>query len=117
MGECREPTLASSAPMTGYRTGVDVRKPGVDPPVCMNGKGLGRTLGVRLSIGIFLARDGKVLLPALALELSCNARCAGIESTDFPLTTRLGVQSTTVSLISDFCLDCTSFGASPVAGV
>ena len=117
MGECRETALASSAPITGWRTGVDVRKPGVDPPVCMNGKGLGRTLGVWLSIDIFLGRDGEFLLPALALELSCKAIVAGFESKRLSFTNLLGVESTMLSLISDFRLDCTSLDASPVAGV
>lgn len=117
MGEFREPTLASSALITGYRTGVDVRMPGVDPPVCINGKGLGRALGVWLSIDIFLSRDGEIFLSALALELSCNARFAGVESSRLPFTTLLGVESTMLSLISVSRPDCTGLGASPVAGV
>ena len=102
MGECREPTLASSALMTGYRAGVDVLKPGVDPPVCMNGKGLGMALGVSLSINMFRGRDGEFFLSALALELSWNAKFAAFESNRLPFTTLLGVESTTFSLVSDF---------------
>lgn len=117
MGECREPTVASSALITGYRTGVDVRMPGADPPVCINGKGLGRALGVWLSVDIFLGRDGESFLVALALELSCIARFAGVEFNRLPFTTLLGVESTMISLISGFRPDCTSLDASPVAGV
>ncbi len=118
MGECREATLASSALITGYRTGVDVRMPGVDPPVCINGKGLGRPLlGVWLSTDIFLGRDGESLFSALALEPSFKVRLAGVESSRLPFTTLLGVESTMLSLISGFCPDCTGLDASPVAGV
>ena len=94
--------------MTGYRTGVDVRKPGVDPPVCMNGKGLGMTLGVWLSIDILFGRDGEFVIPALALDLSCDAGFAGVESKRLPLTTLLGVESTALSLISALRLACTN---------
>ena len=92
--------------------------PGVDPPVCINGKGLGRALlSVWLSIDIFLGRDGDSLFSALALELSFKARFAGVESSRLPFTTLLGVESTMLSLISRFCPDCTGLDASPVAGV
>ena len=117
MGECREPTLASSALMIGYRTGVDVRMPGVIPPVCINGKGLGRAFVVWLSIDKFLGIDGELLFSALALELSCNARFAGVISSSLPFTTLLGVESPMLSPISGFRPDCTGLDVSPVAGV
>ena len=84
---------------------MDVRKPGVDPPVCMKGKGLGRTLGVWLSIDLALGSDGDFLLPALALELSRV------------VSTLLGVDSTMLPLIPNFLPDCSALDASPVAGV
>ena len=93
---------------------MDVRKPGTDPPVCMKGKGLGRTLGVCLSIDVSLSRDGELVLPALTLALSCNA---GVESKWRPFTTLLGVESTMLSLIPNLRPDCPSLDASPVAGV
>ena len=116
MGECRDP-LASSPLITEYRIGVDVRMPGVDPPVCTKGKGLGRALGVWLSIVIFPRRDGESFVSALALELSCKAKLAGLESSRLPFATRLGVASTMRSLISVCRPDCTGLAASPVAGV
>ena len=91
---------------------MDVRKPGADPPVCMKGKGLGRTLGVWLSIDLALGSDGDFLLPALALELS---RYAGVESKRPPFSTLLGVESTMLSLIPNFRPDCPVLDASPVA--
>lgn len=93
---------------------MDVRKPGMDPPVCMNGKGLGSTFGVWLSINMFLGRDGEFLLPALVRGLSCNAGFAGVESRRLPLTTLLGVDSIT---LSDCRPECARLDASPVAGV
>ena len=100
MGECREPMLASSALMTGYRTAVDVRMPGVNPPMCINGSGFGSAFGVWLSVEKFLGRDGEFILSALALEPSCNARFDGVESSRPPFTTLLGVESTVLSLAS-----------------
>ena len=91
--------------------------PGVDRPVCANGKGLGRALGVWLSIEIFPGRDGESFFSTLALEMSCNAKFAGLESSRLPFTTRLGVASTMRSLISVCRPDCTGLAASPVAGV
>ena len=91
--------------------------PGVIPPVCINGKGLRRAFVVWLSIDIFLGIDGESLFSALALELSCNARSAGVMSSRLPLTTLLGVESTMLSLISGFRSDCTGLDVSPVAGV
>lgn len=117
MGECREAALASSALITGYRIGVEVRIPGVDPPVCMNGKGFAGALDAWLSVDIFLARDGEFFLSALALELSSNARFDGVESSRLPFTTLLGVKSTILSLISGFRPDCTGLNTSPVVGV
>ena len=86
---------------------MDVRKPGADPPVCMNGKGLGRTLGVWLSIDLALGRDGDFLLPALALELSKLA----------PFGTLLGVESAMLSLTPKLRPGSPALVASPVAGV
>lgn len=80
----------------------------MDPPVCMNGKGLGSTFGVWLSINMFLGRDGEFR------GLSCNAEFAGVESRRLPLTTLLGVDSIT---LSDCRPECTRLDASPVAGV
>ncbi len=92
--------------------------PGVDPPVCIKGKGLGRPLlGVWLSIDIFLGSDGESLFSALALEPSFKVRLAGVKSSRLPFTTLLGVESTMLSLISGFCPDCPGLDASPVAGV
>lgn len=85
--------------------------------MCMNGKGLGRTLDVSLFIDIVLGRDGEFFLPALALELSCNARFAGFESKRLPFTNLLGVESTMLSLNSALRPDCASLDASSVAGV
>lgn len=99
--------------MTEYRLGVDVRTPGVDPPVCANGKGLGRAL----SIDIFPGRDGKSFFSILALELSCNAKFAGLEFIRLLFPTLLGVASARRSLISGFRPDSTGLDASPVAGV
>lgn len=96
---------------------MEVRIPGVDPPVCMNGKGLGRALGVWLSIDIFLGRDGELVLSALALELSCNVRFAGVESNRLPFTILLGAESTMLSLISKFRPEYADLDASPAAGV
>ena len=86
---------------------MDVRKPGADPPVCIKGKGLGRTLGVWLSVDFALGRDGDFLLPALALEPSRLA----------PFGTLLGVESAMLSLIPDFRPGSPALEASPVAGV
>lgn len=91
--------------------------PGVNPPVCINGRGLGRVLGVRLSIDLFLSRDGDSLFSALAFELLCNAKFAGVESSRVPSTTLLGEESTMRSLISECRPDCKSLDASLVAGV
>lgn len=91
--------------------------PGVDPPVCMNGKGLGKAPVVCLSIDIFLGRNGEFFLSALALALSCNARFAGVESSRLSFATLLGVEPTMVSFISGFRLDSTNLDASPVAVV
>lgn len=113
MGECRDPALASSALMTEYRVGVDVRTPGVDPPVCANGKGLGRAL----SIDIFPGRDGESFLSTLAFKLSCNAKFAGLEFVRVLFPTLLGVMSAMRSLISGFRPDVAALDASPVAGV
>lgn len=117
MGECNEAPLASSALMMGYRTGVDVRMPSVDPPVCMNGKGLGRAFGVWLSVDIFLGRDGELFVSALALEPSRTATFAGLKSTRLPFTRLVGVDSTTLSLISKSRPECADLDASPAAGV
>ena len=73
MGKCNEAALASSALIMGYRTGVDVRMPSVEPPVCMNGKGFGRAFGAWPTVDIFLGRDGELFVSALALELSRTA--------------------------------------------
>lgn len=83
----------------------------------MNGKGLGRTLGVWLFIDTVLGRDGEIFLPILALELSCNAGFAGFESKRLPSTNLLGVESTILSHNSGFCPDCASLDVSSVAGV
>lgn len=117
MGECRELTLASSALMTGYRAGVDVRMLGVDPPVCMDGKDLGRVLDVWLSVDTFLGRDGEYFVSVLTLEPSCNAMLAAFVSKRYPFITLLGVDSTILSLISELRPDRISLNASPVAGV
>ena len=71
----------------------------------MKGKGLGRTLGVWLSIDLALGSDGDFLLPALALEMSRV------------VSTLLGVDSTMLPLIPNFRPDCSALDASPVAGV
>ena len=85
--------------------------------MCINGKGLGRALGVWLFIDIVLGRDGEFFLPALALELSCNARFDGFESKRLPFTNLLGVESTMLSPNSGFRPDCASLDASSEAGV
>ena len=87
--------------------------PGVDPPVCANGKGLGRAL----SIDIFPGRDGESFFSTLALELSWNAAFAGLESSRLLFTILLGVASAMRSLISGFGPESTDLDASPVAGV
>ena len=83
----------------------------------MNGRGLGRTLGVWLSIDTFLRRAGEFGLSAFAIKLSCNTEFVGVESSKLPFTTLLGVESTVLSLNSDLRPDCTRLDAAPVAGV
>lgn len=109
--------LGSSALISGYRTGVVVRMPGANPPVCINGRGFGRALGVWLSFGPFLGRDGDFRFSALAFELLCNAKIAGVESCRVPLITLLGIDFTMRSPISEFSPVCKGLDASPVAGV
>ena len=117
MGERCEPTLASSAMVTGYRTGVEVRKLGVVEPICKNGKGLGRALGVCLSTDRFLDRVGKFVLSDLFIELSGDAIAAIVEFSELTFITLLGVESTALSPMPGFCPYCIDSLASPMARV
>ena len=83
----------------------------------MNGRGLGRAFGVWLSVDIFLVRDGELFVSDLALELSFTATFAGLKSTKLPFIRLVGVESTTLSLISKSCPECADLDASPAAGV